>query len=116
MSDPNETIADIVREIRAAAYIQNADTPESVIAFADRIEVAAKRELDEARKARDEARETAEEEAEGGNRNRPRLHHRTLRHAGRDRQHRPVRAFQQGHRNRPGERGGGKPLRKGVGR
>ena len=44
MSDPNETIADIVREIRAAAYIQNADTPESVIAFANRIEEAYNRE------------------------------------------------------------------------
>lgn len=44
MSDPNETIADIVREIRAAAYIQNADTPETVIAFANRIEEAYNRE------------------------------------------------------------------------
>lgn len=40
-----ETIEDIVREIRSAAHIQNADTPESVIAFASRIEAANAREV-----------------------------------------------------------------------
>ena len=40
----NETIADIVVQIRAAAHIQNADSPRSVLKFADRIEAAAKRE------------------------------------------------------------------------
>lgn len=44
MSEKQETIADIVAEIRAAAYIQNADTPRSVLHLADRIEAAAKRD------------------------------------------------------------------------
>lgn len=39
-----ETVADIVAQIRAAAYIQNADTPKSVLRFADRIEAVWKRE------------------------------------------------------------------------
>ena len=42
-----ETIADIVAQIRAAAYIQNADTPRSVLYLADRIEAAWKREREE---------------------------------------------------------------------
>ena len=41
----SETISDIVAQIRAAAYIQNADTPQSVLRLADRIEAAAKREM-----------------------------------------------------------------------
>lgn len=44
MSKHNETLADIVAQIRAAAYIQNADTPQSVLRLADRIEAAWKRE------------------------------------------------------------------------
>lgn len=43
---PKETVADIVAQIRAAAYIQNADTPESVLRLANRIEAAWKRERD----------------------------------------------------------------------
>ena len=43
-SEKRETVADIVAQIRAAAYIQNADTPESVLRLADRIEAAWKRE------------------------------------------------------------------------
>lgn len=39
-----ETLAAIVAQIRAAACIQNADTPESVLRLADRIEAAWKRE------------------------------------------------------------------------
>lgn len=39
-----ETVADIVAQIRAAAYIQNADTTESVLRLADRIDAAWKRE------------------------------------------------------------------------
>ena len=39
----NETIADIVAQIRAVAHIQTADTPRSVLQFADRIEAAARR-------------------------------------------------------------------------
>ena len=42
--EKQETIADIVAQIRAAAYIQNADTPQSVLRLADRIEAAWKRE------------------------------------------------------------------------
>ena len=38
------TIADIVAQLRAAAHIQNADSPRDVLKFADRIEAAAKRE------------------------------------------------------------------------
>lgn len=44
----NETIADIVAQIRAVAHIQTADTPRSVLQFADRIEAAAKREEEHA--------------------------------------------------------------------
>ena len=45
MSNENqETIADIVVQLRAAAHIQNADSPRDVLKFADRIEAAAKRE------------------------------------------------------------------------
>lgn len=40
----HETIADIVAQLRAAAHIQNADSPRDVLNFADRIEAAAKRE------------------------------------------------------------------------
>ncbi len=43
----SETLADIVAEIRAAAYIQNADNPQSVLRLADRIEAAVKREREE---------------------------------------------------------------------
>lgn len=57
---PSKTVADIVREIRAAAYIQNADTPESVIAFAARIEAAAKRERATLEDALSHCREYAE--------------------------------------------------------
>ena len=39
-----ETIADIVADIRSVAYIQTAESPSSVLQFADRIEAAAKRE------------------------------------------------------------------------
>lgn len=39
-----ETLAEIVAQIRAAAYIQNADTPQSVLRLANRIEAAWKRE------------------------------------------------------------------------
>ena len=42
-----ETIADIVAQIRAAAYIQNADSPQSVLNLADRIEAAEQREVEE---------------------------------------------------------------------
>lgn len=45
MASNNETIADIVAQIRAAAHIQNADSPRDVLKFADRIESAHKREL-----------------------------------------------------------------------
>ena len=44
MSENNKTIADIVAQLRAVAHIQTADTPRSVMQFADRIETAAKRE------------------------------------------------------------------------
>ena len=40
-----ETIADIVAQLRAVANIQTADTPRSILEFADRIEAAAKREI-----------------------------------------------------------------------
>ena len=43
-NDRQETIADIVAQLRAAAYIQNADSPRDVLKFADRIEAAATRE------------------------------------------------------------------------
>ena len=41
-----ETVADIVAQIRAAAYIQNADSPQSVLNLADRLEAAHKREVE----------------------------------------------------------------------
>ena len=44
MSNKHETIADIVAQLRAAAHIQNADSPRDVLKFADRIEAAATRE------------------------------------------------------------------------
>ena len=44
MSNKHETIADIVAQLRAAAHIQNADSPRDVLKFADRIEAAMKRE------------------------------------------------------------------------
>lgn len=47
-NEKRETVADIVAQIRAAAYIQNADTPKSVLRFADRIEAAWKHEREEA--------------------------------------------------------------------
>ena len=40
----HETIADIVAALRAIAYIQTAESPSSVLSFANRIEAAAKRE------------------------------------------------------------------------
>ena len=40
----HETIADIVAALRAIAYIQTAESPSSVLSFANRIESAAKRE------------------------------------------------------------------------
>ena len=43
-NESKETIADIVAQLRAAAHIQNADSPRDVLKFADRIEAAAKRE------------------------------------------------------------------------
>ena len=43
-NERQETIADIVAQLRAAAHIQNADSPRDVLNFADRIEAAAKRE------------------------------------------------------------------------
>lgn len=47
MSNVNhETIADIVAQIRAVAYIQTAESPSSVLQLADRIEAAAKRTED----------------------------------------------------------------------
>ena len=49
MAEKQETVADIVTQIRAAAYIQNADSPQSVLNLADRIEAAHKRELKAAR-------------------------------------------------------------------
>ena len=39
-----ETVADIVAKIRSIAYIQTAESPSSVLQFADRIEAAHKRE------------------------------------------------------------------------
>lgn len=42
--EKRESVADIVAQIRAAAYIQNADTPESVLRIAARIEAAWNRE------------------------------------------------------------------------
>ena len=45
MIEHNETLAEIVAQIRAAAYIQNADTPQGVLRLADRIEAAAKRPM-----------------------------------------------------------------------
>ena len=46
-----ETIADIVVQLRAAAHIQNADSPRDVLKFADRIEAAEKRADDQWRAA-----------------------------------------------------------------
>lgn len=43
-AEKQETIADIVAQLRAVAHIQTADTPRSVMQFADRIEAAVKRE------------------------------------------------------------------------
>ena len=42
-----ETIADIVAQLRAVAHIQNADSPRDVLKFADLIEVAHHREVAE---------------------------------------------------------------------
>lgn len=50
-----ETIADIVAQLRAVAYIQNADSPRDVMKFADRIEAAHKREVAELRECLREA-------------------------------------------------------------
>ena len=44
-----ETIADIVAQLRAAAHIQNADSPRDVLKFAYLIEVAHHREVAELR-------------------------------------------------------------------
>lgn len=43
-NENHETIAYIVAALRAIAYIQTAESPSSVLSFADRIEAAAKRE------------------------------------------------------------------------
>ena len=43
-NESKETIADIVAALRAIAYIQTAESPSSVLSFANRIEAAAKRE------------------------------------------------------------------------
>ena len=53
--DRQETIADIVAQLRAAAYIQNSDSPRDVLKFADRIEAAHKRDVAELRKCLSEA-------------------------------------------------------------
>lgn len=50
-----ETVADIVAQIRAAAYIQTADSPESVLRLADRIEAAHFRECEALREERNRA-------------------------------------------------------------
>ena len=47
MSNKQETIADIVAALRAVAYIQTAESPRDVLEFANRIEAAAKREVEE---------------------------------------------------------------------
>lgn len=57
----SETLADIVAEIRAAAYIQNADNPQSVLRLADRIEAAVKREREEWSSRLADAHEVAED-------------------------------------------------------
>ena len=44
-NEKQETIADIVAALRAVAYIQTAESPIDVLSFADRIEVAHKREV-----------------------------------------------------------------------
>ena len=44
-----EKVADIVAKIRSVAYIQTAESPSSVLQFADRIEAAHKRELEATR-------------------------------------------------------------------
>ena len=43
-----ESLSDIVAQIRAAAYIQNADPPKSVLRLADRIEAAWRRDEERA--------------------------------------------------------------------
>ena len=43
-NEKQESIADIVAALRAIAYIQTAESPSSVLSFANRIESAAKRE------------------------------------------------------------------------
>ena len=43
-NESKETIADIVAALRAIAYIQTAESPSSVLSFANRIEAAHKRE------------------------------------------------------------------------
>ena len=48
-NEKQETVEDIVAQLRAAAHIQNADSPRDVLKFADRIEAAAKRECDSTR-------------------------------------------------------------------
>ena len=45
-NESKETIADIVAQLRAAAHIQNADSPRDVLKFADRIEAAHRRFYD----------------------------------------------------------------------
>ena len=69
MSDTKpETIADIVSQIRAAAYLQNADSPSSVMRLADRIEAAWKREETTWKGLVDVAKELAEHERKEANR------------------------------------------------
>lgn len=45
-NEKQETIADIVAQLRAAAHIQTADSPRDVLKFSERIEAAAKRKAD----------------------------------------------------------------------
>ena len=54
-----ETIEDIVAQLRAAAYIQNADSTRDVLKFADRIEAAHQREARKVRKEKLKARRGA---------------------------------------------------------
>lgn len=44
-NEKQETVADIVAQIRAVAYIQTAESPRAVLSFADRIEAAWRREI-----------------------------------------------------------------------
>lgn len=67
MSNPNETTEEAIAALRRYADFVQKHSGEITVGhdalreLADRIEAAYKREIDEARKARDEARETAED-------------------------------------------------------